>query len=341
MSEKPIFEAEFTQGLEEFAYQELRKAGAKFIKSEFDQAGVIRFKFGKSQTRLGNLRVVSRLFQVHKFGVPRPKALLGQQHFDRLQTILKNHVADMGGKRVKSFRLEAAGKESAAFQRLITQIESMLKLPHDSVGGDLFIRVKPAVGKNNGWELLVRPTLRPLAARPWRVFNYPGALSAPIAAAMLDMAEILPTDNVLNVMCGSATFQAEFAGSCQLWANCDLNHSALAGARLNVQATGRDGNFQQANGMSLPYQDASFDILLSDLPWGQLIGESVDMTQLYTQTLSECGRVAKPGAKLLVITQLKKRFLQSVERSPWVLMQTIQLKHEKVSPVIYQLTLGR
>lgn len=340
MSEKPIFEAEFTQGLEEFVYPELRKAGAKFIKSEFDQAGVVRFKSGKSMTRLENLRVVSRLFQVHRFDVPRPKALLGQQHFDRLQTILKKHVADMGRKRVKSFRLEAAGKESAAFQRLISRIEESLKLPHDDSGGDLFIRVKPAAGDNKGWEMLVRPTLRPLAARSWRQFNYPGALSAPIAAAMLDMAEILPTDSVLNVMSGSATFQAEFAGSSQLWTNCDLNEAALAGAKLNLKKTGQTGQFQQADAMALPYQDSAFDILLSDLPWGQLIGESTDMTQLYAQTLNECGRVAKPGGKLLVITQLKKRFLQALDQSPWILMQTVQLKHEKVSPVIYLLKMA-
>ncbi len=338
MAEKPVFEAEFTQGLESFARQELKKAGAKFVDTGDSPAGVVRFKFGKSLTRLENLRVVNQLFQIHRFNVPRPKALLGQQHFDRLISLLAEQVKSMGHHNVQSFRLEAAGKDSAVFQRLIAQIEQRLKLPYDPDGGDLFIRFKPATGKQKGWELLVRPSVRPLAVRSWREFNYPGALSAPIAAVMLQMANIQPDDKVLNVMCGSATFQAESEIGGSVWANSDLNVVALNGARVNLKAAGKAAQLQQADSTALPYKGSSFDVIFSDLPWGQLIGESTDMTELYAQTLRECGRVAKSGARLLIITQLKKRFLDALSDTSWELNQTIHLTHDKVTPAVYVLT---
>ncbi|MFK7803033.1 MAG: TRM11 family methyltransferase [Anaerolineae bacterium] len=337
--EKLKFEAEIIEGLEVWATAELKKAGARL--DEYDDeksAGVLRFRFGKSLTRLQRLRVVNQVFQIHHFDVPRPKALLGQQHFDRISEIL-NDVADrIGRKNIGSFRLEAAGRDSVVFQRLISEIERILKIPHEPEAGDLFLRVKPAIkNQKKGWELLVRETVRPLSTRPWREFNYPGALAAPVAAVMLDMAAIHPDDKILNVMCGSGSLLAENADHAGLMTGIDLNREALIGAKKNLKAAGAMASLFPADATHLPFTDDSFDVLMSDLPWGQLIGEVQDVQALYPLVLEEAWRVTKPGGRFVVVTQLKKIMWQSVKSSRWNLVEQVSLNMGRVNPDIFLL----
>ncbi len=341
--EKPIFEAEIIEGLEDFARRELKGIGARFDHEAPYVPGSIRFRLGKSQQRLGRLRLVNSVYRVHVFDVPRPKALLGQQHLDRILQSLSTHIAEIGKKNVRSFRLEAAGKESAVFQRLTAQLSQRLNLPHDAEAADLLIRIKPAPTKDkekkNGWEMLVRLHARPLATRSWRTFNYPGAIAGPIAAAMLQMVADQPKDNILNLMCGSGTLLAELEEEDGLVsAGCDLNFSALSGAKNNLTAVGRSAYLQQADATQLPYASGRFDLILADLPWGQLIGEGQDMGALYQSVLTEAGRVAVPGGSFVVITQLKKQFYIALEKqSFWTQMQKVPLKMARTTPDIYLL----
>lgn len=336
---KLLFEAEVIDGLEPWAAAELKKVGARFSEaSQINTAGVLRFRFGKSITRLQKLRVVNQVFRVHQFEVPRPKSLLGQQHFDRIQLILKEAVKSMERHRISSFRLEAAGRDSAVFQRIILEIEKVLKMSHEPEAGDLFLRVKPASGKRaTGWELLVRETLRPLATREWRQFNYPGALGGPVAAVMLDIAATRPEDRVLNIMCGSGSLLAEQGEHDGLMVGVDLNETALAGAKQNLREAGARASLFPADAGRLPFADQSFEVLLSDLPWGQLIGEVQDVKALYPLVLQEAWRVAVPGGRFVVITQLKKALHQAIENTDWEIGEQLSLKMGRVAPSIFLL----
>jgi tRNA (guanine6-N2)-methyltransferase len=343
--EKSLFEAELIEEFEEIATAELKKIGARLrpIADPMGQSnGVLRFSSGKSLNRLQRLRVVNQVFQVYQFDVPRPRALLGQQHFDRIRIILNETIERLGPKNIQSFRLEAAGRDSDVFQRLISQIENELNIRHDSEAGDLFLRVKPqAASEDNkgirGWELLVRQTIRPLSSRRWRKFNYPGALAAPVAAVMLDMADIGPQNKILNLMCGSGTLLAENSDHAGLMVGCDLNLEALAGARLNLTAAGATANLIPADVTQLPFADHSFDVLLADPPWGQLVGETQDIQHLYPLALQEAWRVALPGARFVVVTHLKKHMLKAIKNSDWVLAGRKPFTMGRVSPEIFLL----
>ena len=137
---KGFYEAEVIEGLEELAFKEIKAAGGKPV--FLSGPGVLHFKFGKSLSRLQGLRIANSVYQVHSFDVPRPKALLGQQNFDLLIKKLNDHIDLMGRNNIHKFRLEAAGKDSPVFKRLITQLEQRLKIPADELEGDLFIRIK-------------------------------------------------------------------------------------------------------------------------------------------------------------------------------------------------------
>lgn len=335
-----MFEAECIKGLEAQAADELKKIGAKFPYGGAELgSGTVSFRFGKSLTRFGKLRVVNQVFGRHTFDIPRPKAFLGQQHFDRMRQILHEAVNRLGKNNVQSFRLEAAGRESAVFQRLIAAIEADLGVPHMPEAGDLFLRIKPSgsTGRKKGWDLLVRQTVRPLATRSWRQVNYPGALAAPVAAVMLDMANIRPHERLLNVMCGSGTLLAEQQGAAGLMAGCDLNGIALRGAASNIAAAGVDASLFLADAVQLPFAPQSFDVLLADLPWGQLIGDVTDIQTLYPQVLAEGWRLCAPSGRFVIVTQLKKLMRQAIQCSRWTQVTTISLQMGRVNPDIYLL----
>ncbi|MEM8859258.1 MAG: methyltransferase domain-containing protein [Chloroflexota bacterium] len=332
---KRFFEAECIRGLETFAANELKKAGAKFDESSV-LSGRIRFRFGKSFQRLKSLRVVSQVFEVYHFDIPRPKALLGSQNYRHLLNILGSAVQQLDQANLDSFRLEAAGRDSAVFQRLIQSLQNDLGLKHVPDSGELFIRVVPALNRR-GWEVLVRQTDRPLSARSWRQFNYKGALAGPVAAVMLEIAKINPDDLVLNLMSGSGTLLADNQQSDGGQFGIDLNANALKGAMQNLSAAKKTANLAESDATKMPFGDDMFDVLFSDLPWGQLVGEINQIQQLYPAVLAESWRVAKSGCRFVVITQLKKQMHSALNSSNWQLAREIPLKMDRVNPNIYLL----
>lgn len=331
------YEAECIRGLETFVADELNKIGGK-VHLDQKRPGALRFSYGKSLTRFEKVRIVNQIFSVHYFSVPRPKALMGSQNYRQLIQILENTRLNLAPHSVNSFRLEAAGKDSAVFQRLIQKIGQDLRLPHDPKHGDLFLRVMPAKQtKTGGWELLVRQSVRPLATRAWRQFNYKGALAAPIAAVMLHLAQVEPSSRVLNLMSGSGTLLAENQHKVACQVGIDLNGAALIGAQQNLLSAPNRSGLILGDGVHLPLAAASFDVILSDLPWGQLVGNVAGMQELYPAVLAEAFRVATRGGRFVVVTQLKKQMQAAVHRSAWKLEQKIDLKMDRVSPAIYRL----
>lgn len=332
---KSNYEAECVRGLETFAAEEIKDIGGQLLENA-NRPGALRFRYGKSLTRFKKLRVVSQVFAVHYFEIPRPKALLGSQSYQRLSKILNDAIQDFRPHKVESFRLEAAGKKSAIFQRLIQGIERDLKLYHSLEVGDLFLRVVPAKNRP-GWEVLVRQSVRPLATRSWRQFNYKGALAAPVAAAMLQIAEVNPNSRVLNLMSGSGTLLAENDQQVMLQVGLDLNDEALRGSRLNLGTNINPTSLVLGDAIKLPVAASSVDVVLSDLPWGQLVGDITNLKILYPAVLNEAYRVAAAGARFVIVTQLKKQMRLAIQQSTWRLMAENPLKMDRVNPAIYLL----
>ncbi|MBS3932746.1 MAG: hypothetical protein KGZ35_00165, partial [Truepera sp.] len=119
-------------------------------------------------SRFRTLRTVVAVYLLEHYPVPRPKGLLGHQQFTRLLAQLQLVLA---GDRFESFRLAAAGRDSAVFQRLIGAIGQATGLRFDPDEGELLLRIRPAAWQATGWEVLARLTPRPLSARAWRVCN--------------------------------------------------------------------------------------------------------------------------------------------------------------------------
>lgn len=326
---------EYLPGLKSFVAQELSGiSGLKVLELHADR-GYIAFR--GEVTQLFRLRRVTALYDRLVFAIPRPKALLGDAHFrqlvSRIQIIQRRRPNEM-----TTFRLDAAGKGSSVFQRLSAALARATGLT-PAADGALLMRVRPT---QEGWEVLLRLTPRPLSARSWRVCNMAGGLNATIATAMNDLSAPQPTDRYLNAMCGSGTLLIERAAQpVQLLSGIDIAPAALACAQQNLHAAGlTQAILRQADATALPFPAQSFDVITADLPWGDAIGTHDDNARLYPALLSEIARVAAPKARSVILThdiRLFERCLKAQQR--WQLLETVRFFHGGHYPRAYRMQL--
>ncbi len=283
-SEPALIELEVLEGLGDIAATEAAERGLRVI----GRAPTSLTVTGDARAAL-EMRTAVAAYSVLTFSIPRPKGLLGEENLRRLAAAMRPVEAG-------SFRFSAAGSGSSVFKRLAAELERRTGLAYRQEDGDLLLRVRPA------WEVLVRLTPRPLATRAWRVRDFPGALNATIAAAMLRLAAPSPRERFLNLMCGSGTLLAE-CPPVALALGLDSDPKALAAARENVAAPLVLGDLRHP-----PLRAAAFDVIAADLPYGERSGTHRATDALYRAFLSAAAHAARPGARLAVITHDIRRF---------------------------------
>ena len=333
-------EAEVLAGLVPFAVEELKRLPGVTLR-EGRAEDAVRFTYQSDLSRLRKLRTVAAVYLVLHFNVPRPKALLGHEHFTRLvegvNTVKREPETHFTG-----FRFGAAGSGSAVFGRLAAALENSLDLPYDAEAGDLLLRIRPA---GRGWEVLVRLGPRPLSARAWRACNRAGGLNATLAAAMVDFVGSSPDDRFLNAMCGSGTLLIErrAAGRAARLTGVDVDGDALACAEANVRESGfKDIELLQGDATGLDFSENSFDVIVADLPWGDAVGSHDENAGLYPAFLAEMARVGTPGARCAVLTHEIKLFERVLkEQKAWELVSSLRVAHSGHHPRMYGLERAR
>lgn len=336
-------ECEVVVGLEDLAGEEMRRVLGGSASLVGGGRGVLWLRLRAGLRASLGLRLVTAVSLIESFPVPRPRALLGDQHIRSLlgavDLVRRLHDPDA----FASFRLAGAGSDSAVFARLVEAIAAHTGLANEPAEADLLIRIRPAAAFPDGWEAVIRLTPRPLSARPWRVRNYPGALNATIAAAVVELTSPHPNDRFLNALCGSGTLLIErlLRLPAARAVGCDTSGLALDAAAENIRAAGLTGEVTllAADATALPWADGSFDVLCADLPWGQLVGSHQDNRRLYPAALAELTRLAAPGARLALVTQ-QPRLLEDVlaaQADQWLPVETIHIAYASTYPRIYLL----
>jgi SAM-dependent methyltransferase len=329
------FEAECVAGLERFAAEEMGIPSA-------GSAGTVPFSYDGPWTELLGLRSVVAVHAVLGTGIPRPTALLDDGVFRKIVAAV-GHIRSLHPARAfRTYRVSAAGADSSAFKRFGARLGLATGLTLADDAGDLLLRFRR--GATGRFDLLARISPRPLAARAWRVCNRPGSLNGAIASIMAGLTRPGPADVYLNLACGSGTLLIErgllgpTAPGGRL-IGCDLDPEALACAARNVEAAGVDGaELTDWDATSLPLPDASVDALTVDLPFGQLVGSHTANAELYPALLAEAARVARPGARLVAISQQSRLLERSVQAERWstetVLRPTLATGGGPIKPAI-------
>jgi tRNA (guanine6-N2)-methyltransferase len=309
-------ELEVLPGLEEIAQHEVQRQ-LPGLPVEVLGRGRLWVRGVTDLARLERLRTVVAAYVVVAFAVPRPRALLGQEHFDRLG----HELAGIAGRaRFTGLRLAAAGAESSVMRRLGAELAVRVRLPEDPDDGDLVVRLVRD-DRRTGWEARIRTTPRPLGTRPWRVRNFPGSLNATIAAGMVRLAAPQRDERAINLLCGAGTIAIEHLQALPRATVVGLDidaTSALPAAAANARAA-RVGDrlpFLRGDAMALPFPDRSWSVLYCDLPYGDKVGSNAANEVLYPAVLDEAARVAVPGARFVVITHDIARFERFLSARP-------------------------
>ncbi|GIW02097.1 MAG: RNA methyltransferase [Roseiflexus sp.] len=338
----PMFdiECDTLEGLEPYALEEIRERFGRRCTSIVLRSGRIRMVYTGELQALLRLRSVLAAYLVVTFDVPRPRALLGHQHFTRLLRVLEM-VRSLGvPEQYRTMRLSAAGEDSSVLTRLKETLARHIGLIVAPDEGDLLIRLRRATQKT-GWEVLVRLSSRPLATREWRVCNWPGALNATLASVMMRLTQPSEVDRVLNLACGSGTLLIErlFLAPAQLAIGCDLDREALRCAQRNLEAAGftQAVRLEQWDATLLPLETESIDMICADLPFGQLIGSHRDNEVLYPRLITEAARVAASGARMCLLTHEVRLIERVFERYAglWTLTHVVRVRTGGMTPRVY------
>jgi precorrin-6B methylase 2 len=299
---------------------------------------MLRFAYEGPWPALLHLRTVVAVHAVLASGLPRPSALLDDGGFRRIAAGI-GHVRSLHpAGAFRTFRLSAAGADSSMFQRFGGRLGQATGLKPDDAG-DLLLRFRRGI--DGRFELLARISPRPLSTRAWRVCNLPGALNAAVASIMASLTRPAPGDVYLNLACGSGTLLVERAalGPAARLIGCDLDGAALDCAARNAEAAGLPtAELMDWDATRLPLLDQSVDALTVDLPFGQLVGSHATNAELYPALLAEAARVARPGARLIAISQQSRLLERSVKPDHWatdeVLRPTLTTNAGPIKPAI-------
>jgi tRNA (guanine6-N2)-methyltransferase len=338
-------EADVPEGLEWVTRDELLERFGERVElvSEGERKpGMLRFDYVGNLYQLTKLQSVQAVYLSRTFPVPRPKALLGDQHFKALLGMIAAVRELSPADAYQTFYISAAGSESSVMTRLKEELAAKTGLKPAFEEGDLLIRIRRPIDEDDGWEVLMRLSPRPLATRPWRVCNREGALNAVVARAMVLLTMPTPEDVFLNVACGSGTLLIERAacGPAQGLTGYDLDEAALQCAARNIEAAGFSERIKLNLGdaTDLPLPGKSVDVLCADLPFGHLIGSHDENKALYPALLREAARVAKPGARFALITHevhLLENLLE--DSADWEAIQTIRVALGGLYPRVFLL----
>ncbi|MCG8352221.1 MAG: methyltransferase domain-containing protein [Chloroflexales bacterium] len=339
-------EATVAAGLEDIAQDELRRrlgpdARLQALARDQVEPGVVRFDYTSDLRLLLQLQTVIAVFLVRQFAVPRPRALLGDEHFRALLQQIATACDLLPGATYQTLYLGAAGSDTAVMARLKQELSSHTGLAVAPDEGDLLIRVR-RTADGTGWETLVRLSPRPLATRPWRVCNMEGALNATVARAMALLTQPKPNDCFLNLACGSGTLLIErlACGPARRAIGCDTGIEALACAQTNLIASGYGGlgELHAWDARALPLPAQSVDALCADLPFGNLVGSHAENLELYPALLAEAARVACPDALFVLITH-EVRLMEALlnQSAEWVTVEVRRVTLGGLHPRIFVL----
>lgn len=122
-----------------------------------------------------------------------------------------------------------------------------------------------------------------------------GALRPVVAAAMIRLGGACP-GRMLDPCCGSGTILEEALSAGWEAVGSDVDPEAIATTRENVSRAA----VERADVMGLPHDDAAFDAVVSNLPFGRQF-QVEDPARWLRQALTEMARVTRPGGRVVVL----------------------------------------
>lgn len=128
----------------------------------------------------------------------------------------------------------------------------------------------------------------------WADFAVNEAFTTPPAADLVAFAGVAPNESVLDVGCGTGVVAVTAARVGARVKGLDLTPALLERARHNAAVARVEVELTEGDVEAMPYDDASFDVVLSQ--FGHMFGPRPEVT------MAEMLRVLKPGGRIAFST---------------------------------------
>jgi len=137
-----------------------------------------------------------------------------------------------------------------------------------------------------------------------RAFFHPGAMMPVMARTLINLAQVMPGETVLDPFCGTGGILLEGMLLDARVIGTDMDISMLKGCLDNLPGT----EVLKVDSTNLPITDCSVDSVVTDLPYGQSVCiKAESMNALYNDSLSEMRRVLRKGKRAVVVTHIDIR----------------------------------
>ncbi len=155
-----------------------------------------------------------------------------------------------------------------------------------------------------------------MAQRPYKQAHIPASLKPTVAYSMARLSRPHPTDVFLDAMCGAGTILLERAlmGRYDYLIGGDVSTDALDATLANFGRKHQPRQFFHWDARKLPLQRRTVDKIVSNLPFGETIGNLPQLTNLYRYTLREYARVLKPRGRMVLLTSQRTTLDDELER---------------------------
>jgi 23S rRNA G2445 N2-methylase RlmL len=142
----------------------------------------------------------------------------------------------------------------------------------------------------------------------------------------------------MGVGSGTLLIERLLAGAARQAWGCDTNPEAIACAQQNVAAAGVADNVQLTDwdATQVPLPVASVDVIMADLPFGQLIGTHQHNLTLYPQWLAEAARLLSPQGRMVLISHENRLLEQVIHATTGIAVaECIQVKVGGMAPIAW------
>lgn len=163
-----------------------------------------------------------------------------------------------------------------------------------------------------------------------KVFNHPAAIKAPLAYAMLRLAELKESEILLDPFCGGGTIPIEAAQTfrkIKIFAS-DINENFLEGAKKNAKAAKVENliNFKIADARNLDkFYNFEIDKIVTNPPYGVRIAKEKNLKSLLSKFLESASRILSENGNIVIINLRAGLFRNIVLRT-----KKFNILHERV-----------
>jgi len=199
------------------------------------------------------------------------------------------------------------------------------------------------VNAPEAWDVNVEPGAVEIGAlfltqRFGELLRTPASTNPVVAAVMVRLAKIEPGQLVVDPFCGAGTllvYAAEMARPGRL-IGLDAQARWLRMAAENLNRRGHTGTLVRADAGHLPLGTGTVHRVVANLPFGKRVGSHRVNEALYPAALAEIARVLPGGGRAVLLTDDKRLFRETVQRTRLVrVVKEVVLARGGLHPSVY------